>query len=251
MSKTMVSRGMPFLFVAALAVACSGDKSNANDSLNRDIDLVGGRSGGSVTLNDNPTKSGTGGGTKSGGGTSSAPRTGTIAGGATISLTSQSRVCTNTHKVGDTFNAIVKENVVGSNGAMIPAGSPAQVQITSLSGKTNVKDRVDMGFVVQSIQVGSKTYPIDARITSIQTETTRGTQNKDAQKVVIGAAAGAIIGQILGKDTKSTVIGAATGAAAGTVVAMATGDYDGCVPNNGNIVIALNAPVVVTSSGGQ
>jgi hypothetical protein len=50
---------------------------------------------------------------------------------------------------------------------------------------------------------------------------------------------GAILGQVIGKNTKSTVIGAATGAAAGTAVAMGTANYEGCVPNGGNIKIKL------------
>ena len=243
----MISRGIPFLFV--LAVACGDGRNASSDTLNRDVDLVAGKSSGTITLNDNPAKT-SGGGSRSTGGSNTArppaARTGTVASGTTIALSSQSRVCTNTHKVGDTFNALVKEDIMGSNGVLIPAGSPAQVQITSLSGKSNVRDRVEMGFVVQSVQVGSKTYALDSRITAIQTTQERSAQNKDAQKVIGGAVAGAIIGQILGKDTKSTVIGAATGAAAGTVVAMATGDYDGCVPKDGSITIALNAPVVVT-----
>ena len=50
---------------------------------------------------------------------------------------------------------------------------------------------------------------------------------------------GAIAGQVLGKDTKGTVIGAATGAAAGTAVAMATGNYEGCINEGGVIAIRL------------
>ena len=68
---------------------------------------------------------------------------------------------------------------------------------------------------------------------------------KDAQKVAIGAAIGAGIGQILGKDTKSTVIGAATGAAAGTAVAMGTANYEGCIPQGGRMTISLTAPATI------
>lgn len=40
-----------------------------------------------------------------------------------------------------------------------------------------------------------------------------------AAKIGVGAAAGALVGQILGKDTESTLKGAGVGAAVGTAVA--------------------------------
>ena len=164
-----------------------------------------------------------------------------IAAGTSISLASSEKVCTNTHKAGDRFTATVSEAVMGSNGAVIPAGAKALVQVTSVARSENVKDPIQMGFIVQSVTFNGKTYPIDATITNVAVDRVRSKDNKDAQKVAIGAAAGAIIGQILGKDTKSTVIGAATGAAAGTAVAMGTGDYEGCVPIGGTIAIRLNS----------
>lgn len=169
-------------------------------------------------------------------------RVAAIAAGTTISLTSGARVCTNTHKPGDRFTATVNSAVQGSNGAVIPAGATAVVQVTSVERSENVNDPARLGLVVQSVRFGGKTYPIDASITNVATETQReSTKGDDAKKVIGGAIAGAVIGQILGKDTKSTVIGAATGAAAGTAIAMGTGDYAGCIPNGGNITIKLNS----------
>lgn len=168
-------------------------------------------------------------------------RVASIAAGTSISLASSEKVCTNTHKAGDRFTATVSESVTGSNGAVIPAGATALVQVTSVARSSNVKDPIQMGFIVQSVTFNGKTYPIDATITNVAVDRVRSKDSKDLQKVAIGAAAGAIIGQILGKDTKSTVIGAATGAAAGTAVAMGTGDYEGCVPVGGRIAIRLNS----------
>lgn len=169
-------------------------------------------------------------------------RVATIGAGTSIAMTSGARVCTNTHKPGDRFTATVTNAVQGSNGAVIPAGATAVVQVTSVERSENVNDPARLGLVVQSVRFGGKTYPIDASITNVATETQReSTKGDDAKKVIGGAIAGAVIGQILGKDTKSTVIGAATGAAAGTAIAMGTGDYAGCIPNGGNITIKLNS----------
>jgi hypothetical protein len=174
---------------------------------------------------------------------------GTIAAGTGITLAAGERICTNTHKPGDKFTATVSEAVVGSDGAVIPAGSRAVVQVTSVDQSDNVNDPARIGLVVQQIVVDGTAYPIDATITSANVETVRtASKGSDAKKVIGGAVAGAILGQVLGKDTKSTVIGAATGAAAGTAIAMGTGDHAGCIPSGGAIAITLNSPARVAAN---
>src|SRR5688572_25230960 len=68
----------------------------------------------------------------------SAARVGTIPAGATLNLASGSKVCTNTHKVGERFNATLTNAVQGSNGAVIPAGATATVEVTQLKRSENV-----------------------------------------------------------------------------------------------------------------
>jgi hypothetical protein len=173
---------------------------------------------------------------------------GTIAAGTDITLAAGERICTNTHKPGDKFTATVSEAVVGSDGAVIPAGARAVVQVTSVDQSENVNDPARIGLVVQQIVVDGKAYPVDATITSASVEQVRtASKGSDAKKVIGGAVAGAILGQVLGKDTKSTVIGAATGAAAGTAIAMGTGDHAGCIPSGGTIAIKLNSPARVAA----
>jgi hypothetical protein len=155
-------------------------------------------------------------------------------------------VCTNTNRVGQRFSATVSNTVTGSNGATIPAGATATVEITELNRSENANDPVKMGFRVVSVTFGGRTYPLDATTTSASVDRVRNQpKSKDVQKVVGGAAVGAIIGQVLGKDTKSTVIGAATGAAAGTAAAAATANYEGCVPTGGRITITLDNAATV------
>ena len=171
---------------------------------------------------------------------------GTIAAGSEINLTSNSRVCTNTHKVGQRFSATVSNTVTGSNGASIPAGATATVEITELNRSENVNDPVKMGFRVVSVTFGGRTYQIDATTTYANVDRVKNQpKSKDVQKVVGGAAVGAIIGQVLGKDTKGTVIGAAAGAAAGAGAAAATANYEGCVPSGGRITITLDNAATV------
>jgi hypothetical protein len=176
----------------------------------------------------------------------SAANVGTIPSGATLNLAAGSKVCTNTNHVGDRFNASVTNAITGSNGAVIPAGATATVEVTELKRSENVNDNVVMGFRVVSVNFGGHTYPISATTTYADVSKVKNQpKGKDVQKVVGGAAIGAIAGQILGKSTKATVIGGAVGAAAGAGAAAATANYEGCVNSGSRITATLNSSTQV------
>jgi len=176
----------------------------------------------------------------------SAARIGTIAAGSTLNLASGSTICTNTSRVGQRFNATLTQAVSGSNGAVIPQGATALIEITELKRSENANDDVVMGFRVVSVSFGGKTYPVSATTSYAQVSKVKNQpKSKDVQKVVGGAAIGAIAGQILGKSTKATVIGAAVGGAAGAGAAAATSNYEGCVNSGGRITATLNSSTQV------
>ena len=171
---------------------------------------------------------------------------GTIASGTSLSLRSNSRVCTNTYTVGQTFQATVANSVEGTNGASIPSGATVTLEVTQLKRSENANDKIIMEFAVKSVSFGGKTYPVSGTVANADVERVRNQpKSKDAQKVAAGAAIGAIAGQILGKNTKSTIIGAAAGAAGGAATAAATANYEGCVPDGGSIAVNLTAPLQV------
>jgi hypothetical protein len=171
---------------------------------------------------------------------------GTIPSGTDLSLRSNSRVCTNTYTVGQTFSATVANAVSGSNGASIPSGATVTLEVTNLKRSENANDKIIMEFAVKSVSFGGRTYPVSGTVASADVERVRNQpKSKDVQKVATGAAIGAIAGQILGKNTKSTIIGAAAGAAGGAATAAATANYEGCVPDGGSIAVNLTAPLQV------
>jgi hypothetical protein len=175
-------------------------------------------------------------GTATGGGA-----VGMIPAGTTLTLASTQKVCTNTHKPGDKFTATVGETVTGSNGAEIPAGATATVEVTSVKRSENASDNIEMGVRVTALTFGGRTYAVDATTESAAVRRVRNQPaGKDRQKVIGGAIIGAVAGQVLGKDTKGTVIGAAAGAAAGTAAAAATANYEGCINDGGRIVVRLD-----------
>ena len=195
-------------------------------------------SGNTVTRNPTGTASSSAGGA-----------VGTIASGTSLALRSNSRVCTNTFQVGQSFNATTTEAVTGSNGATIPAGATVKLEVTQLKRSENIKDNIVMEFAVQSVSFGGRTYQVNGSVANADIERVRNQpKDKDVQKVVGGAVLGAIAGQILGKNTKSTVVGAAAGAAAGAGVAGATSNYEGCLPDGGSLTVTINSPLQVKIS---
>jgi len=176
-----------------------------------------------------------------------APTSGVIASGTSLALTSNSKVCTNTNKIGDRFDATLTTPVSGSNGVSLPAGATVNIEVTELKRSVDSKTNIVMGFRVVSISSGGRTYTPDAEVVSASIDRVRAQdRGDDAKKVATGAAAGAIIGQVLGRNTKGTLIGAAVGAAAGAAAASSTSDYEGCVNAGASIAVRLTGPLTVS-----
>ena len=191
------------LFIGACAKTDSN--ASADSALNRDIQLAGGDSAAQPALTDvaasstaptptasapttsrptttttrttttrpttttrQPTTSVTSSGntvTRTTPGTATTRRVGTIPAGAVLALASNEKVCTNTFKVGQRFTASVTSPVSGSNGAVIPSGATANVEVTELKRSENANDEIKMGFRVVSVSFGGHTYPVSATST--------------------------------------------------------------------------------------
>lgn len=178
---------------------------------------------------------------------------GTVAPGTSFNVFPTSRICTNTHKVGDRFTATLHETVSGSDGATIPAGSSVVLRVLESSRSQNSKDNIKLTYDVVAVKVGEDSYTAAAAVlTPAPIEKVRAQSTAtQAGKVGAGAAIGAIAGQILGKNTRSTVIGAVIGGAAGGAVAAGTADYDGCVPVDASITVSLTAPLRIKVVGAR
>ena len=268
------SRISASIVAAALLAACGGDKPNAdsalaNDSaMARDLALAQRDTAAQPALTDVPatpaaktttsptktasTRPATTTKTKAPAASTPAPArgpsTGVINAGTALSVRANNELCTNTNKVGDKFTATVNEAVVGTNGATIPAGATVTLTVTKLNRSENINDPIQMEFSVDQVSFGGKSYALSGSTIS-QAPTIDKVRNqpksKDAQKVVGGAAIGAIAGQVLGKNTKSTVIGAAAGAAAGAAVAAGTANYEGCIRAGRTFVVTLGSALTL------
>jgi len=139
--------------------------------------------------------------------------------------------------------ATVTSPVVGSNGAVIPAGSSVVLDVASVA-----PDGSSIGLRVVSVDFNGMTYPVSGQVATqspLERSKIEGDPNGDKKKVIGGAIAGAIIGQMIGHNTKGTVIGAATGAAGGAVAAKAMEKYESCLPVGGTMRLTLDSPIVL------
>ena len=174
-----------------------------------------------------------------------APATGSIASGTSFSVKPATKICTNTHKVGDRFTATIGSAVQGTNGVEIPAGSVAILRI--LESTAAQKDSSHITFDILSVRVGDQTYEVVAHVTESAPLTRVSAQSTGdkVKKVGAGAAIGAIAGRVLGGNSKSTVLGGAIGAAAGAAVAASDKRVEGCLSDDGVITLALDRPLVL------
>jgi len=170
---------------------------------------------------------------------------GVIPAGTEFAVRSTAKLCTNTHAVGDRVVATIAEAVTGLDGATIPSGATATLQVTESQAGENDQSKVSLGFKVISVAFGGQSYEVvGAEVTSAPVEKVRRQSTGDqAKKVAAGAAIGAAVGQIIGKNTKSTVVGGAIGAIGGAAAASGTADYDGCVAENARMAVKLAQPL--------
>jgi hypothetical protein len=173
-----------------------------------------------------------------------------ILAGASFPLTTKAAVCT-TNLPGDKITATVDSDVVGENGAVIPAGTTVVLEVAQVT-PGDKPETATITLRIRSVIVNDQpvAVPSDVSVTSeLQRHTMPRDKGADRKKVIGGVVAGAIVGQILGKDTKSTVTGAVVGGAAGAAAAAATGTkYDVCLPAGGAVRATTREPVPLTSS---
>ena len=164
--------------------------------------------------------------------------------GSSLSLASDTKICTNTSKVGQQFETRLTKDVMGPDGVLIPEGTIATGQIASI-GKSDPGIAVN----ISSLTFGGRTYPVESQVIYTEVDRVQTSSNRSGGKIIAGAGLGALLGRMIGGDTKSTVIGAVGGAAAGGVLANAgTTQYAHCVPSGGQIVARLTQPLRLASA---
>lgn len=168
------------------------------------------------------------------------PSSYTAAAGAFLDVSVNDTLSTKTAKVGDTFTGTVVDNVSDGHGAIvIPQGAQVHGSVTAV-------EQGQLTLAVSSVTIRGKDYGLAAKIDSLETvKQGKGVGGNDVAKVGIGAAAGALLGRVIGGNTKGAVIGGVVGAAAGGGVAAATHGSYVMLPKGAHINLTLTAALVV------
>lgn len=150
-------------------------------------------------------------------------------------------VSTSSHTNGDSFSLVLVEGVEGSGGASLLAGARAVGVVTDAHKSGGPDDDALLAVRISSLEAGGSQQAIEGVVESTEIESSnQDSGTRTAAKIATGTAAGAIIGQIIGKDTRSTVQGAAAGTVVGVVVALSTRGGDATLPAGSIIVVRLD-----------
>jgi uncharacterized protein YcfJ len=160
-------------------------------------------------------------------------------------MTINGRVCTNTALAGDKFTATVTTATMGSNGAIIPPGATVVLEVAAVDRADPVENsRIE--FRVRAIDVNGTARQADGDVATLASlEKAQSAPSNEKTKVIGGAVAGAVLGQIFGRSTRATVIGAAAGAAAGTVAAQSSRSTYACLPEGSAMRLTLSRDLVM------
>ncbi len=152
---------------------------------------------------------------------------------------------TNENKVGDHVAANLANSIAVSGKTVFLQGASVDLVITKLVKGGTLKTPPEIAFTIKDI-----TLPDGNRIPISASEIYQKGRSHTKREVGMiggGAAAGAIVGGLLGKG-KGAAIGAVAGAAAGTGAAAATGRQNLIYLPGESMKFTLTQPVTITES---
>ena len=169
--------------------------------------------------------------------------------GTTVEVTIRGEISSRKFSAGHAVEGSVSSDVMDSKGrVVIPAGSPVALEITRISpsepGDTRGEGTLEL--TVTSITVNGSSHEARTVVSNVpHTMKGRGVTKGEGEDVAVGAAAGALVGQLIGKNTRSTVIGGAVGAVGGGAVAVKGAQRDIIVAAGTHITFQLPQAITV------
>jgi hypothetical protein len=117
----------------------------------------------------------------------------------------------------DPITAVLVEPIVVDGIDVIPAGARLRGEVTNATPSAKVKGLAALSIRFTSLTFEGTSHPVNAQFSRVA----RATKTKDAEKIGIPGAVGAIIGGVVGGG-KGAAAGAAIGGGAGTAVVLTT-----------------------------
>jgi hypothetical protein len=165
----------------------------------------------------------------------------TIPAGTILPLRLTSSVASDTSGLEDAVHATLRRTITIHGFGALPAGSAVSGYVTEAKESARVKGRARLGFRFNRVTANGETYRVS---TSSVVRQAPGTKKKDAAKIAIPAAAGAIIGGIA-DGKKGAAIGTAVGGGAGTGVVLATRGQEVRLGRGAIVSVRLLKPLTV------
>lgn len=174
-----------------------------------------------------------------------APTPVTVPAGTGFSVELASSLSSETSQVGDRFSASLSAPLSVGGEEAVPAGSTVEGRVTDAQALRKIGGKARLGLSFDRVVLPDGTSaPLAASLSQVGKSETK----KDAATIGGSAAAGAILGRVIGGGSKSrrSAIGAAAGAAIGTAIAAKT-EGEAIELSAGTVLtLALEAPLTVT-----
>jgi hypothetical protein len=162
--------------------------------------------------------------------------------GTSLTVTIDQPISTKTNNTGDRFEASLAEPVRVDGNEVLPVGTKVRGTVTRAAQAGHLKGGAVLAVTLDSIRVGSQTYPIE---TSEYAEVGKTRGRRTAIGAGGGAAFGAVVGALAGGG-KGAAIGAVAGGGAGTAGAAYTGDRDLSIAPETRLHFRLKRPVSIS-----
>lgn len=148
---------------------------------------------------------------------------------------------------GDIFYATLVDDVVASDGmVLLPRGVRARGRVLESLASRDSEELPVLEITLEELIGAVADTPIEATVVDAEyIEEARDSDGESVVKVLTGAAAGAILGKILGGDDEDALKGGIAGAAAGAAIAYGTRGGHAKLPAGALITIRLDRPLVV------
>jgi len=146
-------------------------------------------------------------------------------------------ISSGTAKAGDRFDATLTRGLVINEKTVARAGAPVKGKITSAKSSGRLHAPGQLAIRLTSVQVNGRMVPIS---TGSYFAKGKSHTKSNATKIGGGAAAGALIGGLVGGG-KGAGIGALAGGGAGTGVAAATGKEEAVIPAEAALTFTTTA----------
>ena len=171
----------------------------------------------------------------------------TVPAGTAISVRTNEAVDSRNASEGQTFSAVVVDDVKGSSGEiLIPKNSNAQLVIRKVAtGGTTGSPELTLD--LNSVTVNGRNYIVSTADVNKKGNSGIGKNKRTAEMVGGGAVLGTLLGAIAGGG-KGAVIGAVAGAAAGGTAQVLTKGKEVKVPAETVLKFQLDQPVTLTAS---